>query len=106
MNVDVNPKFRFDGTINLGHILTIISLLTAGFLAYTSIETRIDRIDVRTSDYVTVRDLVRDNRGDIDRMQGTVELNAQNTKAILDVLSKLREDVAAIKASLPDGKAK
>jgi len=40
-------KVRFDPTINLGHVLTAVGFLTAGFAAYSDVDKRITSQDVR-----------------------------------------------------------
>jgi hypothetical protein len=36
-----NPRVRFDGTINLGHILTFLGMLISGFVAWSAMDKRV-----------------------------------------------------------------
>lgn len=40
-NGDAQRKIRFDGTINLGHILTFVGVLCAGFAAWATMDKRV-----------------------------------------------------------------
>lgn len=51
---------KWDGTINLGHVLTIISILGTGAVAYTSVMSRIANHDIRIETLET-RDQQRTN---------------------------------------------
>lgn len=94
------PTPRFDWTFNLGHLLTIGTLLVAGFAVYLSVETRITQIDNRTADYFTTRDLSRDNAAQLRALNSAVDNNRTSNRVILEQMSKIREDVAAIRATL------
>jgi hypothetical protein len=89
---------RFEMTINLGHVLTIVALLASGFAAYASIEFRISRMEDRTSDYVDLRDRSRDNEGQIKAIL-SLATEAQSTARSLTVaLGSIQQDIAVIKA--------
>ncbi len=43
------PKFRFDSTINYGHILTAISFIVAGTAAYYGMKAELQNVDQRVA---------------------------------------------------------
>jgi hypothetical protein len=75
------PRMKFDPTINLGHIFTIIALVGSVLLAYTNIVRAIDNHEVRI--------------GTIEARQGR---DAVVQERILDTLTTIREDIATLKA--------
>jgi hypothetical protein len=74
------PKFKFDPTINLGHVLTFLGLVCAGFGAYSMLEKRVTVLEVHqiraTDDYGAVkhelREATRDLRQDMKEVQKAV----------------------------------
>jgi hypothetical protein len=90
----------FNWEINFGHLMTIATLIAAGFLAYLSIELRITDIDKRTADYPTVRDQVKAHQLAIMGIQSTLSDTAGANRSVVETLATIREDVAVIKATL------
>ena len=74
------PKWRFDPTINLGHMLTFIGFLATIFIGWSTLDKR-----------VTVLEERRISQAEIDRRQD--EITASN-------LSAIRESLNDIKAAL------
>ena len=74
------PRMRFDPTINLGHIFTILALVGSVFVAYMNIVRTVDEHELRLS---------------------TVEKQVDTTEAfqrqLLTTLSQIREDIATLK---------
>lgn len=96
-------KPRFDLTINLGHILTIATLLVGGFLAYASVEFRVGNVEKTISDYQAMRDQVRDNAAQIKALiLIAADASAVNKQLATDV-GNIRENIAAIKATMGRG---
>lgn len=54
-------RMTFDPTVNLGHILTFLGFLIAGFLAYATLDKRITVVEQRT-DAAVVRIAEQDAR--------------------------------------------
>lgn len=80
---------RFDGTINLGHILTAAAMLTAGASAYFNLDKRVELqardiadVDKRAQDSATqvlkalddLRDQVKDTSRTVNSIQNDVAL--------------------------------
>lgn len=74
-------KPRFDPTINLGHILTIMALLGSVFIAYVNIVRSVDNHELR-----------------IAAMEKKSDRDLIIQQQILDALSTIREDIATLKA--------
>ena len=55
------PRISFDPTINLGHVLTFLGFLIAGFGAWTSLDQRLVRIEENKS-YQRQTDANQDQR--------------------------------------------
>lgn len=100
MEINTSGKFRFDKTITLGNVLTVITLVVAGFAAYLSIEIRIGLIDDRTADYIPVRDLVKKNDIRLDLLQSLMDKQAVTNAAVMTQLSAFGAEQAAQSATL------
>lgn len=72
---------KYDPTINLGHILTIGALVGSVFLAYTNLARSLENHEVR------IETIEKDETQD-DFVQ----------RQILETLTTIREDLAALKA--------
>lgn len=94
------PKFNWE--INFGHVLTIVSLLIAGFLAYLSIELRVAEIDRRTFDYGQIRDQVKQDGYSIQAIAKLVDAGAASNRAIMEQLAKIQQSVTTIDATLAE----
>ncbi|MGB3899416.1 MAG: hypothetical protein WA973_12755 [Mesorhizobium sp.] len=74
------PRVRFDGTINAGHVLTILSIVGSVFIAYMNIVRTMDEHELRLT---------------------TVEKQVDNSEAfqrqLLATLGLIREDIATLK---------
>lgn len=81
------PQVKFDGTISLGHILTIAALVGSVFLAYTNVLRAMDNHEVR------IEALERSNDRDTILQQ-----------QILNTLTTIREDIATLKAGQRTGR--
>lgn len=91
---------KFDRTITLGNVLTIVSLVMAGFAAYLSIEIRISMIDTRTIDYATIKETVLKNNIRMDSLQDLVNHYTNDTRQIAADLSTIKAQQAADGATL------
>ena len=98
------PTFNWE--INFGHVMTIATLLGAGFLAYLSIEIRIADIDRRTFDYSQIRDQVKADGIVITNLTSLTNNSTTANRALVDTLASIREDVAVIKATLAAERAR
>ena len=98
------PTFNWE--INFGHVMTIATLLGAGFLAYLSIEIRIADIDRRTFDYAQIRDQVKADGIAITNLTAITNNSHAANRALVDTLATIREDVAVIKATLASERAR
>lgn len=74
------PKVRFDGTINAGHVLTILSIVGSVFVAYMNL--------VRTMDEHELR---------ITSVEKQIEGADAFQRRVLDTLTIIREDIATLK---------
>jgi hypothetical protein len=72
---------KFDATINLGHILTTLILISTGFTVYTSIVSQINVHEVRLS-----------------TLERTLEQQAATNKEIALSLSQINQNIATITA--------
>lgn len=75
------PTPRFDMTINLGHVLIVVGMMSSVFLAYTSVQVRLQDHETRLT--TVERDGARD---------------AEFQRQILQTLTTIREDIATLKA--------
>ncbi|MGB4060771.1 MAG: hypothetical protein WBK26_11205 [Burkholderiaceae bacterium] len=79
-----HPKgVRFDATINLGHILTFLGFILAGFTAWTTLDKRVTVIEERANLQAVV-----------DRNQDT-QLSS-NMAAIRESLVEIKQQIARI----------
>lgn len=74
------PRVRFDGTINAGHVLTILSIVGSVFVAYMNI--------VRTMDEHELR---------LTTVEKQVDSSEAFQRQLLATLSLIREDIATLK---------
>ena len=79
-------RVKFDGTINLGHVLTVVTLLGGGFAVYSSMNAKLENHETRLNSL---------ERLEIQRME--------TNRRIFDQLQSIAVDVATIKGRLgPD----
>lgn len=86
---DIVPRRRvaFDPTINLGHVLTFIGFMIAGFSAYSTLDKRVTLIESQMlTSSVQVRDqdsrlkeMLSDIRSDVKELQRTVNFNSRSS---------------------------
>lgn len=76
-------KVKFDATINLGHILTFLGFILAGFTAWTTLDKRVTVIEERAN-----------TQAIIDRGQDTNL--AANMAAIRESLNEIKQQIARI----------
>lgn len=78
-----NPKFRFDGTVHLGHILIILGFIVSSTIAYSAI-----RNDLNNHEWRLV----------------SIEASAKEQRVIntdlRDSLSKIGSDIAVIRTQM------
>lgn len=80
---------RFDGTINLGHLLTFVGFMFAGAGMYTSMDKRVVVLETaRTSQQLT--DIRRDT--DMSELKRTVREDLQVISSKLDRLIERKKD--------------
>lgn len=71
---------KFDPTVNLGHIISAATMLSAGFAAYGTLDKRVSVLEVQTAYAVQVaseraaetKDSLREIKGDIKGLVATV----------------------------------
>lgn len=95
---------RFDWTFNFGHILTIGALVFGGFLAWSNLNTQVSVIDQRTVDYALIRDQTKANVTQITALQTLIQAVGATNNTVAESVARIREDVAAIKATLNERK--
>lgn len=71
---------KFDATVNLGHILTFIGFIVAGFTAWTTVDKRVTILEERT----TLQQLV-------DKQQDTTQLS--NMAQIRESLTEIKQQI-------------
>jgi hypothetical protein len=75
---------KFDRTINLGHILTIISFCVAGFMAWSTMDKRVQALEIAAAaqkDRDAAQDTyVRETINRIERMIGRIADRIDHTK--------------------------
>lgn len=95
MSSEIVPRRRvaFDPTINLGHVLTFIGFMIAGFSAYSTLDKRVTLIEsqmmtsntqVRDQDS-RLKEMVSDIRADVKDLQRTVNFNSRSSGAATQV---------------------
>ncbi|PSJ55748.1 hypothetical protein [Pseudaminobacter soli (ex Li et al. 2025)] len=72
---------KFDPTINLGHVLTILALVGSVFVAYSRLVITIENHEMR-----------------ISVVEKGADRDAQVQQQILNTLTTIREDIATLKA--------
>ena len=55
------PKFSFDPTINLGHVITFVGFIFAGFMAWNTLDKRITVVETQRT-YQAQIDTTQDQR--------------------------------------------
>lgn len=85
---EIMPRRRvaFDPTINLGHVLTFLGFMVAGFSAYSTLDKRVTLIEsqmltsntqVRDQDS-RLKEMLSDIRADVKDLQRTVNFNSRS----------------------------
>ena len=67
-NPGIRP--RFDGTINLGHILTFVGFMAAGFSAYSTLD---KRISVEEVERAAIKDALEAKNAQVERALTRIE---------------------------------
>lgn len=75
------PRIRFDTTINAGHILIVVGMAVSVLFAYADLVRAIDQHELRIGNL----EVQQKQDNDLQRQ-------------ILETLTKIREDIAAMKA--------
>jgi hypothetical protein len=82
------PKFKFDPTINLGHVLTFVGLIITGFGAYSLLEKRVTVLEVQQArageDNLSMRHELKEATRDLRQDMKDVQ------KAVNELASSLR----------------
>lgn len=91
---------RFDWTFNIGHVATIVTLLSGGAWAWSNVTSQVNVIDERTRDYQVTRDLAHADDAKINALQTVVQSVGSTNEAIRSDVATIRESVASIKATL------
>ena len=101
------PKVRFDGTINWGHIATMIVFMASTVAAYSAVtraidnhENRILTIEEGRRDAPRFREMLITGQARLDALEKMQATTAQINQRVLDTLTGLREDVAGLKAEV------
>lgn len=81
----VERRIKFDATINLGHILTFIGFIVAGFSAYTSLNNRV----VMLEDAKTAQSVI-DHRQDA-AIETAAKIQREDFREINNKLDRLIE---------------
>lgn len=85
----LEKKIRFDGTINLGHVLTFLGFLCTGAMMYMSVDKRVVVLETVRHDQLAV-DARRD--GDMTELKRTVREDLQIINGKLDRLIERKKD--------------
>lgn len=75
-------RFHFDPTINLGHVLTFIGFMLAGFAAYGNLDKRLTIAEVQNT--------------------AAIERTSEQDKRIKESLQELRADVKDVQRAVND----
>jgi hypothetical protein len=75
-------RFHFDPTINLGHVLTFIGFMLAGFAAYGNLDKRQTVVEVQNS--------------------AAIERSGEQDKRIKESLSELKTDIKDVQRAVND----
>ncbi|MEY3766924.1 MAG: hypothetical protein RLZ03_1884 [Pseudomonadota bacterium] len=78
-----DPKWKFDPTINLGHVLTFVGFLITGFIGWTSLDKRVVALEE-----------AQKTQHQIDRAQD--QLLNQQMQHIRETLNELRAGVQRV----------
>ena len=62
---------KFDSTINLGHVLTIVAMLLGGTAAYTNIQVDLTELKTIVNGYQTTLDDHEKRLRDLERVVGS-----------------------------------
>ncbi len=97
------PRPRFDGTINLGHVLTILALLAAGLSVYvgvfqtlTGLVVRVNALETIAGEATARRAQIVQNTTEIAELKGAIsDIRSSNSK-IVEILTGVRIDLAVI----------
>lgn len=74
------PRPRFDMTLNLGHVLTVLSIIGSVFVAYMNIVRTVDNHELR-----------------IEAVEKQLDTTTAFQSQVLSTLSTIREDIATLK---------
>lgn len=106
-----NPP-RFDNTYNLGHVLQLAGIGIQGLVVLgalmgfwiglsgrlTTVELRMEAIVKLTEQLTATRDLTNQNAFGIRQSEVVMREMSETMKAVLQQLTVVREDIAALKA--------
>lgn len=84
------PKFAFDPTINLGHVITFVGFIFAGFMAWNTLDKRITVVETQRG-YQAQVDVTQDQRA-LDRyitIRETLSRVDRQVERIADRLDKM-----------------
>lgn len=54
---------KFDSTVNLGHIITLMTIMAAGFIAFTDIKVELAQLSITVENF----------QGDLERLEKRIE---------------------------------
>lgn len=102
-------RVHFDPSLNLGHVLTVISLLIGGGMAYGTLDTRLKQVETKVEDIPKLATLLQNQQVQLERQQVQIDaLNKQDdvfretVRRMLDQLSGIAKDTAEIKGRLTE----
>jgi hypothetical protein len=107
---DIKPivaGIRYDPTVNLGHIMTLIGMIVAVLGVYVLQETRSATQDLRivavekaVVTVPTLQEIARANEKAILRLEAADERATESNRRIYDRLNLIAEDLAIIKGQV------
>lgn len=89
-------KVFFDPTINLGHVLTFLGFMVAGFSAYSSIDKRVTLIEQTA---VITQERTRERDGQVKETLAEVKGDVKDVSRTLSDVQRTVESISAQRAS-------
>jgi len=91
---------KFDATLNLGHVATIVALLFGGGMAYGSLDSRLTKVEAAVIDIPDMKTLLQRQQVQIEGLGKQDDIFRETIRRMLDQLTIIAKDTAEIKGRL------
>ena len=107
-----HSRVHFDPSLNLGHVLTVVSLLFGGGMIWGTLDARLKHVESQIQDMPTIVTMIQKKQVQIEKQQVQIEalgkqddVFRETVRRMLDQLSSIAKDTAEIKGRLTEKQA-